>query len=310
MSLPYSDLPMELCGEMLHPISLLKKCSRRYRHNMGHVKKFIAPHFSHDPAIFPAKKHKKSNTLFLLGSGPSINAISAEQWKHIAACDSLGWNFWLYHEFAPTYYFFELSDVQSQRAAFQNLLSMRSAAYAHTAVVMHDLWQTDERTLRAGPSALPWHQLICFDQLSHFYALHNIGVPGKTEADLRRHLVRWTWAGMFRRAAHLWYLPKKRSSISMLILFALQCGYEKIVLCGVDFLTPAYFYDDAKYDHLPRWTIERSDVHRTFDSKVNPLTIDKIIYALNDEVLKRKRVELYVGNPACPLHPNLPAYPF
>src|SRR5205085_6794487 len=50
---------------------------------------------------------KTSDTLFILGSGPSINAISPDRWEAIARSDSIGFNFWLYHPFVPKIYFFE-----------------------------------------------------------------------------------------------------------------------------------------------------------------------------------------------------------
>ena len=46
---------------------------------------------------------KKSNTLFILGSGDSINDINNKQWEEIKQSDSLGINSWLVHKHMPTY---------------------------------------------------------------------------------------------------------------------------------------------------------------------------------------------------------------
>src|SRR5262249_36622754 len=52
-------------------------------------------------------QHRRSETLFILGSGPSINQISEERWRFIASHDSVGVNMWLYHRFVPTFYVVE-----------------------------------------------------------------------------------------------------------------------------------------------------------------------------------------------------------
>ena len=52
--------------------------------------------------------YKRSDTLFVLGSGPSINRIPQERWRAIAAHDSVGFNFWPYHPFVPTFYLWKV----------------------------------------------------------------------------------------------------------------------------------------------------------------------------------------------------------
>ena len=50
------------------------------------------------------KKHKTSNTIYILGSGPSILNISKEEWAHIQNHDSIGFNHWYAHGYEPTFY--------------------------------------------------------------------------------------------------------------------------------------------------------------------------------------------------------------
>jgi len=53
-------------------------------------------------------RHKKSETAIFLGSGPSINNITPEQWKVISKCDSWTMNNWMYHPFVPNFYHVEV----------------------------------------------------------------------------------------------------------------------------------------------------------------------------------------------------------
>ena len=50
---------------------------------------------------------KSSDTVFLLGSGRSINEIREDRWQVIGRHDSIAMNFWLAHAFVPRIYLFE-----------------------------------------------------------------------------------------------------------------------------------------------------------------------------------------------------------
>ena len=54
-------------------------------------------------------KLKKSNTLVILGTNASINNIKPAVWEKISEYDTLAVNYWLYHEYVPTYFVFEYS---------------------------------------------------------------------------------------------------------------------------------------------------------------------------------------------------------
>ena len=46
---------------------------------------------------------RKSDTLFVLGSGASIHDLNETEWAAIAAADSVGFNNWSLHPFIPTF---------------------------------------------------------------------------------------------------------------------------------------------------------------------------------------------------------------
>ena len=50
---------------------------------------------------------KTSDTVFILGSGWSINEITDARWSIIARHDSIAMNFWPFHPFVPRIYLFE-----------------------------------------------------------------------------------------------------------------------------------------------------------------------------------------------------------
>jgi hypothetical protein len=115
-------------------------------------------------------------------------------------------------------------------------------------------------------------------------------------------------------------LYRKRGSISYLIHLALYLGYNKIVLCGVDMVDSAYFFDEnneyykKKNIPIPRTPTaeydnhDDSEPHKTNDLSAGKLTLEKIIYSLNDLILESYNVDLYVENTKSALYPRLPVY--
>ena len=50
-------------------------------------------------------KNKNSDTLFILGSGESINSIKI--WDKIRSHDSIGFNYFIFNNFVPSFYILE-----------------------------------------------------------------------------------------------------------------------------------------------------------------------------------------------------------
>ena len=50
------------------------------------------------------KKYKKTDRIYILGSGRSIMNVSKKEWKHIEEYDTIGFNHWYVHKHNPTFY--------------------------------------------------------------------------------------------------------------------------------------------------------------------------------------------------------------
>ncbi|MCL2825571.1 MAG: hypothetical protein FWD57_16385, partial [Polyangiaceae bacterium] len=68
---------------------------KRYAEHKGGLRRF---------SLSDLARKKNSDTVFILGSGSSINAISEDRWRGIRRHDSFGFNFWLLHRHVPTLY--------------------------------------------------------------------------------------------------------------------------------------------------------------------------------------------------------------
>ena len=241
---------------------------------------------------------RTSDTLFVLGSGASINELTAEQWREIAQADSIGFNFWPLHEFVPTFYVFEQPGFEERARLLFDLLESRAADYGRTRVVAKSLAKF---RAEAFPRALR----------PNLYLSADYSLPAQDEAGLRRALAYIARRGLLRDPSAIDAIPFKRASVSYLVFWALIAGYRRIVLCGIDLNHSRYFYEDRADRYPPALLPDRSEwgtTHRTLDHRVDELTVDKVIYAIDDVLLRPTGIELFVARPSSALHPRLPCY--
>ena len=83
---------------------------------------------------------KKTDTLFILGSGASINELTQEQWGFIKQHDSVGFNNWVVHKFVPDFYMFEaVADNEEASKVeikhFFHNLNIRSEEYKDITII-------------------------------------------------------------------------------------------------------------------------------------------------------------------------------
>ncbi len=301
----------------------IKKLGRRYRSFRQTVQQRILPKLSctHDPLALRVADFKKSDTLYVMATGGSINDLPPQAWDDIRRCDSLGINFWLYHEHVPTWFSCEVSRTPADAAAMMKLLAQRMPDYQNTAFLLKDIHRLDERYPQ-------WSSEFPLSTIQHLYTLHTLSVKGRDTASLRRSLRWYRRLGYFNPSETLWGIPMKRATIFLALSFAVMAGYKRIVLCGVDLNNTAYFYDHPRYaaarppqlpttsdDLAQRYAsegvkmLQQPDptIHNTIDPALNPLPMDEIIHALHEEVLRPLGIELFVALPSSRLHPRIPA---
>lgn len=186
-------------------------------------------------------QHKKSDTLFILGSGPSINQISSDRWQAIARHDSIGVNMWLYHRFVPTFYVVESASYNGPREKvcreLVRLSHLRGREYAKTIKVVTDLYQPDPQYV--------------FDLAPEFrenlFAAYNVPLVARDQREFERGIAYLQRKGLFQPGPRIGWLLKYGLSLSLVITFGLRMGYKRMVLCGIDMNSQEYFYQDPTY---------------------------------------------------------------
>lgn len=235
------------------------------------------------------KKLKKTDTLFILGSGESINLITDEEWKIIEKNDSVGFNFWLYHEFVPTLYVYEESiDDEERNKIFYEMLNLKKEKYIKNKFIVKSL--REKFLIEKIPNELKKNFLLsneieglCYDKniLKKFLAL----IKEKNE------------------------LIQIRGTIIYLLGLAYILGYKKIVLCGIDLNSTSYFYDDIMYNKYTIPKNEMKNIHFIERKLKDKLPVSEIIIEM-EKFLFQGDKKLYIAKNIGALKNKIDVYNF
>jgi len=238
-----------------------------------------------------AVKYKKSNTIFILGSGPSIKKITKEQWKYISIHDSFGINFSFLLDFVPTFHSMEDGKIDWYRKFIEKRLESRRKKLSKT------IWFISNRHLfrfihpRLTPGFFPENPIVCIYKFPDVITLEN-DRPFKKN-DFSKTIV-------------------YRGSLSLVLHLIDKLDYKNIVLLGIDLNTPEHFFYDM--EEMKEYVDYQKKMHDndkfeymiTKEGKYRPF--DEYLFALNDFYFRPKNINLYIGTKDNILYPNLETY--
>lgn len=251
-------------------------------------------------SIFPHLK--KSDTLFILGSGSSINNISEAEWNHISCYDSVGFNFWFVHDFVPTFYVYEESHIHSRNQIFYKIIENKKDRYKNIPFIIKDLEQ-------------PYCNLDLVPNFmkTQIYASNSMHlVRGKllNKKNFEKILLSLDKFVQKKNKNSTFTIFKRKASLSYLIYLGYVLKYKNIVLCGVDLNNSDYFFDNSElYGNVLHPKNIKTNVHAT--NMVNDgdiMTISEIIKVMNDVLLIPNDINLFILNKDSALSYFLPTY--
>lgn len=248
--------------------------------------------------------YKRSSTIFILGSGPSINDISAEQWEHIKSCDSVGFNFWMAHPFVPTFYLLQNSNRENYISKrLGSLLQERIDAYRDVPFIMRGSW------LKIEDMDLSFLDYFDGDRV---YYMNEYAVHSRCPFDPPALLRYFELLGLLERGRIHPTVPKVFATVSVLMNFCYIMGYEKMVLCGIDMKDPGHFWDGDDYREARQkfYLEERADskIMLLTDRSDKKHTVPDTVYAQEDFYRDRAGVKVEVAGKNTVLYPRLDCY--
>lgn len=176
---------------------------------------------------------KKTDTLVVVGGGPTVNELSVEDWNRLSTYDIMGLSYGSLSpakvdafvcEFAPP------AAQQNQIAMFQ-ALSKRYAQSLHRPLC---LWKHPERVTNIEHLSLPVSRVL------------TLVIPALSLSAIRKV------TGLITRLKlHKLFMFQSSGSVSALVMFARAFNYRRIIFVGVDLKDRRYFFDDnPDYAHI------------------------------------------------------------
>jgi len=241
-----------------------------------------------------ALRFKTSDTVFILGSGPSLGRIQGPIAEEVSRCDSISLNFsMMYPHTKPAYLL-----LSYEREGIARDVLCRELA-AHRARLADSVFLLSRKMLwRLGhPRVLP--EFFPENPLCWLYDIPP-AISFSTARDFRDEDFDKT----------LVY----RGSMTVALHVAVTLGYKNIVLVGVDPNTSEHFFDSypSMTDYV-EFQKSRPHIKRVMTENMYPKTgkihaIDVYLYALREYLARKKGVQLHVAFEDSVLCPGLPAY--
>jgi len=252
---------------------------------------------------------KSSDTVFIFGTGSSINAYPEEYWQVIRHHDSIGMNFFLLHDHVPTFHVME-SGRGIRGALLADRYIDRGDYQATPLIIKSQL--TNLSTSRVKARIAEFRGLHP-DVLAHTYLSIDVLAAGRTRSDMEAAYRLTHKLGLWKPKSRFLILAKRRGSVAYVINLAVRAGYRRIVLCGVDLNHTEYFYDSRREElraaNLPvPPNPEHGTVHSTNDPTNHPVTIHHVLVAIKEQILDPAGIKLLVGAESSALYPDLPCF--
>lgn len=248
------------------------------------------------------RQYKKSDELFILGSGPSINLISDKQWEHISSQDSIGFNLWIAHDFIPSFYMFQLGFKNNHIDIFFDKLNkyqnipfiLRGSMFAKNGIEDKKTFSFLNQVILYYLCEYPIHSTCSIPIYKLFEYLDCMGFM--THGSISK------------------FIPKFRCTLCLLIMLGYQMGYKNIILCGFDMIKDDHFWDYLPYkatkDKYSLPDINTSDMPRFNNPNVSKNTVVNYVLALKEWFYKKNQVNIYIANNQTLLYPKIETYKF
>jgi len=189
---------------------------------------------------------KKSDTLAILGSGPSINDLDERTFDWIRAHDSVGFNWWLAHSFAPDFYLVQLPGTEASIAGMRRMFEHSKPRWqGHTRFLLRgDVLAVNPEIMRSFVDGL-FDAEYC--QVLTEFQLHSRLQASTAECvEFLEHLGLMPYGKIPR------FIVKWQATLKLILSFAYNMGYSRVILFGIDMTSDEHFFDAPAYADLHR----------------------------------------------------------
>ena len=189
--------------------------------------KFIKPTSKYVGARKLKKYFKRSEMMFVLATGKSINSYSFKDFKRIGKADSVGINFFILHDFIPTFYLIEPHPNNLNYFSILSQSKFSNASVLYKGYGSLTKLSNIVRNVNSVPGNLK-NFMVAKDA-------YQKGVWSSVPIWLRDNIL---------KHSHSDFLYNNTGSILYAVFMSYKMGYKSVILCGFD-MSDQYFYCDA-----------------------------------------------------------------
>lgn len=259
-------------------------------------------------------KKKKSDTVFILGSGDSINELSKKNWDSIKRHNIIGLNYSFVHPLIPDYHFMEMIPLKEMQDFFCEETQRK---YADV-----DMFFQYKHIIKSKFNLKRYK----FKQRAYVHVPHLYPTVHQDILELYFRDCKTRFGVSLSNLIH------HNSHIGCAVMFAQALGYKNIVMLGIDLNGGDYFTDSEiesevfphieSYDkmnelrkvHFKIVNEYQNSKHPTVDSNLmkdrGAISMDDYFKVYHKVFIKNSETKLYVGNKKSILSKYLPVYPF
>ena len=252
---------------------------------------------------------KKSDTIFIFGSGESVNYLTGGQWDEVKRHNTMAFNYFLVHDFVPDYYEIEIMEPIESHRFFENLAREK---YSNVDMFVN-LWHANRR--KYDFSQYPYQEKMWVFPLWK--------IPAKSNENFRKSIRYFNKRKMLNLN-----IVEHISQTCCVISLAYLLGYKNIVLIGVDLNGTRYFThsNNAVYPSNPNY--ERLNIIRDIALKLegkeniknhgtmipdivkknDAILLSDWISIFNEEVFKPEGIKLFASSEKSKLAEFLSVY--
>lgn len=261
---------------------------------------YIRYYYGYNESIKKIYQLINGKTIYILGTGASVNDYNNKDWDEINENISIGINYWFLHEFVPDIIQIEL--ISSKKTYYSELIihimNKRKNEFKNTIFLIKSnylLWHKYSNLnwiLKNIPKELRKNIIFSKDFPNIASNLNEFKMEYSILNKIR----------FFERNSIFKY--DVRASLGYCTSLLIQNKVEKIILCGVDLNNGYHFYDKKTSYYNKLYEIyldeyEEEGTHQTEDKNFFELTISEVIYFFNEKFenklifLKNKTSTLY-----------------
>lgn len=257
-----------------------------------------------DTLGYPSFDNSQGKTLFILGSGESVEDLSPTSWDFISHHHSIGLNAWPLHPFVPNEYAFEPFDPAS--VEYVQLFSR----------VLHE-----DRILTSRPTLLLFRPqrsidaeryLLIPERLRKSAKMYGRTVPSTHSKSRLRGEIKLLHSLIRKRVMPDSLVVDLGATVIRMVSLGIMRGYTRIVLVGVDLNGGQYFWERNPARLADRGLSSFSPgfvrpIHETMATGTKAFVLTEVLASLQ-QILAQQGGSLYAGSTSSRLAHDLPVF--